>query len=56
VISENTETALIVSHRVWVKNENYWNVFFDISERSRGALISSGFSPPARQIEVKREK
>jgi small conductance mechanosensitive channel len=56
VISETTETALIVSHRVWVENSDYWSVFFDITEKSRGALISSGFTPPTRQIEVKREK
>ena len=56
VISEITDSALVVSHRVWVENDNYWNVFFDLTERSRNELMSKNITPPRKQIEIKREK
>ena len=54
VISEITDSALVVSHRVWVENDNYWNVFFDLTERSRNELMSKNITPPRKQIEIKR--
>lgn len=56
VISEVTDSALIILHRIWVENENYWSAFFNISEKSRAALLSEGISPPCKQIEIKSIK
>lgn len=51
-VGEYTEDAAILCFRVWVKSQDYWNVFFDLTEESRKSLDRRGFALPYPKTEV----
>lgn len=56
VISEISDSALTLSHRVWVANGDFWSVKYELTERTRQALLNEGVVSPAQRIEIKKEK
>ncbi len=46
----NTNEALEFAVRVWCRNENYWNVYFDLTQRIAEALAQAGVQAPAMRV------
>jgi small conductance mechanosensitive channel len=51
-ISEHTASATKISERVWVKNEDYWTVKFDILESVKERFDAEGIEIPFEQMDV----
>jgi small conductance mechanosensitive channel len=52
VITGMSDNAVIISARVWVKNEEYWDLKFELTEKLRVALEEQGVSMPAPQMTI----
>lgn len=52
LLAQHGENALSFAYRVWVKNENYWDVNFDLMEKTKLALDYSGIKIPYNQLDV----
>lgn len=46
------ESALIFTARVWTRNENYWDVYWDINEQVVNAFNEAGIEIPFNQVDV----
>ena len=57
-VLENSEKYLKILARVWVKSENYWDVYYRIIANARHALEDSGIQIPRERFDVvvKREE
>lgn len=57
-VKEHGEHGLIYVVRVWSKNEDYWTVYFDLTESIKKAFDENGISIPYPQMDVhvKNEK
>ncbi|MGX8679749.1 MAG: mechanosensitive ion channel family protein, partial [Sphaerochaetaceae bacterium] len=51
-LSDDADNALVITLRVWVKSENYWDLFFDLKEQVISALVKAGISAPYPQLTV----
>ncbi len=51
-IGEYSASSIDIYCRVWVKNEDYWNVFFELKDKIGHALESNGISIPYPQMDV----
>lgn len=51
-MSKMDDSCLVFSLRVWCKTEDYWNVFFDISEQGKEALDRENIEIPFPQMDV----
>ncbi len=51
-VSEHAESGVNLTARVWVKNENYWTVKYDILEAVKATFDESGISIPYNQLDV----
>ena len=51
-VGEQTEDALVIYFRTWVKNADYWTVYFDLLEASKQIFDSRGIAIPYRQLDV----
>ncbi len=51
-LSELADSAVNLVVRVWVKNENYWGVFFDVNEKIYKELPLKGANFPFPQMDV----
>ena len=51
-IGEQTEDALVIYFRTWVKNADYWTVYFDLLEASKQIFDSRGIEIPYKQLDV----
>ena len=51
-IGEQTEDALVIYFRTWVKNADYWTVYFDLLEASKQIFDSRGIAIPYKQLDV----
>lgn len=49
VVKALGDSAVTVSLRVWVNNEDYWDVMYQFNERARDALARQGISIPFPQ-------
>lgn len=56
VVKALGDSAVTVSLRVWVNNEDYWDVMYQFNERARDALARQGISIPFPQRVVKLVK
>ena len=45
-----TDTAVQIIVRPWVKNGDYWDVFFSLQERTSLAFAAEGFKRPLPQV------
>lgn len=55
-LAEHADSALIFSLRVWVKKENYWTVFFDLTEATKKEFDKNGIEIPFPQLDVHFDK
>ena len=51
-ICEWGDSAIKVSCKVWVKNENYWDVTFDLLETVYDEMKKEGIKIPFNQLEI----
>ncbi|MBE6665101.1 MAG: mechanosensitive ion channel family protein [Ruminococcaceae bacterium] len=51
-IGEQTEDALVIYFRTWVKNVDYWTVYFDLLEASKQIFDGRGITIPYKQLDV----
>ena len=47
------ESSLDYTVRAWTKGEDYWTVYFDLTENIKKAFDANGISIPFRQLDVK---
>ena len=55
-MSEHGDSSVVITARVWVKNDNYWDVRFDILEAVKSAFDESGIEIPYNQLDVHIKK
>lgn len=55
-LSEHSDSALTYTVRVWCKNEDYWDVYFDITEKVKKAFDENGIEIPYPQLDVHMTK
>lgn len=55
-LGELADSSVNLTTRVWVKTEDYWNVFFDMNENVYEAFDKGGISIPFPQIDVHMQK
>jgi small conductance mechanosensitive channel len=51
--SEHAGSSVNITTKVWVKNENYWTVHFDLLKQVHEAFDSNNITIPYTQIEVR---
>ncbi len=51
-VSECADSALTYTVRVWCKNSDYWDVYFDVLEGVKEAFDKNGIEIPYKQIDV----
>lgn len=51
-MSEHGDSAIIITARCWCKNEDYWQVHFDLIEQVRAAFIEKNIEIPFNQLDV----
>ena len=52
VVAELAESSVNLSIRAWVKNQNYWAVFFDLNEKIKTAFDKNGITIPYPQRDI----
>lgn len=55
-LSAHSESSLTYTARVWCKNEDYWNVNFDVIEGVKKAFDENGIEIPYPQLDVHLDK
>lgn len=55
-VKEYKDSSISYVVRVWTKNENYWDVYFDLTEGIKKGFDDNGISMPFNQLEVKIKK
>lgn len=55
-LGEHGANALIIHVRVWCSAENYWNVFYDLTEGIKHSFDENGIVIPYNQLDVHIEK
>ena len=55
-VGEHGQSSINIVARVWVRNEDYWTVNFDILEAVKSAFDEGGISIPYNQIDVHVKK
>jgi len=55
-LGELADSSVNLSTRVWVKTEDYWDVFFTMNEKVYEALDQGGISIPFPQMDVHLQK
>lgn len=51
-VSELADSSVNLVVRPWCKPENYWNIYFSVTEQAKAALESNGISIPFPQTDV----
>ena len=52
VVKELAASQVTILMRAWTKTENYWSVFFDLTEGAKNALDEAGIEIPFNQLDV----
>ena len=55
-LGELADSSVNLTTRVWVKTEDYWDVFFDMNEKVYEAFDKGGISIPFPQLDVHMQK
>lgn len=50
VVNEFAESAIVIMVRAWVKNELYWDLFWDFNEKVHEAFTQAGINFPYPQL------
>ena len=51
-LSEHSDSALTYTVRIWCKNEDYWDVYFDTTEKVKKSFDENGIEIPYPQMDV----
>ena len=51
-VSEHSNNALIYTVRIWCKNADYWNVYFDVLEGVKASFDKNNITIPFPQMDV----
>lgn len=51
-IARRETDALILTARVWVKSDDYWDVYFDVLEKAKEKLEAQSINAPFNQLDV----
>ena len=51
-VTEHSDSAVIITMRVWVKSENYWTLHFDLLEQVKCEFDKNGIAIPYNQLDV----
>ncbi len=51
-VSEHSDSAVIITMRVWCKAENFWSLHFDLLEKVREEFDKGGIKIPYNQLDV----
>lgn len=51
-ITEFADSAIVITSKVWTKNEDYWTVTFDLLEEVYDKLLEAGIKIPYNQLEI----
>jgi len=55
-VSELADSSINFATRPWCKTEDYWTVFFDVTEQTKEALDAAGIEIPyPHQVEIKKQ-
>jgi small conductance mechanosensitive channel len=56
-MNEHSASAIVICVKAWVKNADYWDVYFDLNERVKAAFDENEIHIPFNQLDVhvKRE-
>ncbi len=49
---EHGASSIVIAARVWVKTEDYWDVYFDLTEQVRECFIENEIEIPYDQLDV----
>jgi small conductance mechanosensitive channel len=52
VVTQLADSAVVISTRIWVKNEDYWDVNFDLREKIKLAFDTRGITFPFPQATI----
>lgn len=55
-LSEHSDSALTYTVRIWCKNEDYWDVYFDTTEKVKKSFDENGIEIPYPQLDVHMTK
>ncbi|MCA0932339.1 mechanosensitive ion channel [Lutimonas saemankumensis] len=55
-LSEMADSSVNLTARAWVKGDDYWDVYFDINEKTYNAFNAEGISIPFPQMDVHIQK
>jgi len=56
VLSENRDGIMVFTLRFWVKSSEYWNVKFEINEKTKKALDENNITLPPQKLNVHIDK
>lgn len=49
---EHGASSIDIATRIWVRTEDYWDVYFDVTEQVRAAFIANDIEIPFNQLDV----
>ena len=55
-LSECASSSINIACRVWVKNANYWDVYFDLLKQGKDILEANNITIPFNQVSVHIEQ
>jgi small conductance mechanosensitive channel len=55
-MSEHGSSAIVLKTRAWVKNADYWTVYFDLMEAVKKEFDANGIEIPFDQLDVHIKK
>ena len=51
-VSAHGTSAMVIKSRAWVKNSDYWDVYFDVTEAVKAEFDKNGIEIPFQQLDV----
>ena len=51
-VSDHGTSATVIKSRAWVKNADYWTVYFDVTEAVKAEFDKNGIEIPFQQLDV----
>ncbi|MBQ9734253.1 MAG: mechanosensitive ion channel [Clostridia bacterium] len=55
-VAEHGASSINIKARVWVKSDDYWTVYFDVTESVKKAFDEQGIEIPFNQLDVRIKK
>jgi small conductance mechanosensitive channel len=55
-VGEHADSAIIFNVLVWTKNENYWDVYYDLMEQVKIVFDEKDISIPFPQMDIHMDK